>query len=137
MVAINVSLGSGADERASTGLIYMWPVVELKVGNFLALTDPKPYALSSEPLVWDVTPGAYYAVREVEPRGKTRVFKAPEQTTDYKDLVWLEESGAGGGIYVAEQFTWVLLSTDPLPPDAEPGQTYFETDTNVVGTIGA
>lgn len=45
-------------------------------------------------------------------------------------------TGAPGG-YVVQQATWILLSTDPLPPDAVAGQTYFELDTNVFGQIGA
>lgn len=136
MVAINVSLGSGADQRASTGKIAIRPVEEHKSGNFLALSAWVEYALSSEPLVWDLPAGQFYEVREIEPRGKRRVFEVPSGTTDYADLVFLEENG-GSGVYVIEPVNWVLLSTDPLPADALPGQTYFETDTNVVGMIGA
>lgn len=106
MVTVNVSLGSGADERASTGLVLMGPVAELAVdspsGRFLALEDPKPYALSSEAVTWEVTAGALYRVREVEPRGRTRVFQAPEVATDYADLVWLTEVPSSGGGYVIE-----------------------------------
>lgn len=101
MVAINVSLGSGADQRASTGKIAIRPVEEHKSGNFLALSAWVEYALSSEPLVWDLPAGQFYEVREIEPRGKRRVFEVPTATTDYADLVFLEENG-GSGVYVIE-----------------------------------
>lgn len=127
MVTINVSLGSGADERASTGLIKLRPVVELKVGNFLALAEWDDYSLGVEPVLWNLTEGALYEAREVVPRGKTRVFQAPLVTTDYKDLDWLTEVPSSGGGYVIEPT--VTEFTDATgEPDIDVGDYWIATN---------
>lgn len=102
MVAINVALGSGADTQATSGKVAIRPVVEHKVGEFLAVSSWEDYALDAEPVQWDLTAGQLYEVREIEPRGKRRVFQAPTETTNYADLVWLEEVPASDGGYMIE-----------------------------------
>jgi hypothetical protein len=102
MVAINVALGSGADTQAMTGKIAIRPVAEHKVGEFLALSAWDDHALSVEPIQWNLAAGQLYEVREIEPRGKRRVFQAPDATTNYADLVWLTEVPSSDGGYVIE-----------------------------------
>jgi hypothetical protein len=142
MVAINVALGYGADTQATTGLIKIRPLTELAVTKdgrrFLVVADWESRALSVELIALEVTPGEPYETDEVEPRGKRRVFIAPSVDTNYADLDFLEEVGpSGSGGYLVQQAAWVLLSTEDLPPDALPGQVYFETDTNIFGKVGA
>lgn len=127
MVAINVSLGSGADQRASTGKIAIRPVVEHKVGDFLALDAWADSALSSEPVVWNLAAGQLYEVREIEPRGKRRVFQAPDETTDYADLVWLTEVPASDGGYMIEP-TVTDYGGATGEPDLEPGDYWIPTN---------
>lgn len=127
MVAINVSLGSGADQRASTGKISIRPVAEHKVGNFLALGAWEDHALSSEPVVWNLTEGQLYEVREIEPRGKRRVFAAPAAATDYADLVWLTEVPGTDGGYVIEPEVFEYDSATG-EPDVEPGDYWIATN---------
>lgn len=106
MVTINVALGSGADTQATTGKIAIRPLAEHAVESgprrFLALAAWEDHALDTEPIEWDLTAGELYEVREIEPRGKTRVFQAPTETTNYADLVWLTEIPSSDGGYVVE-----------------------------------
>jgi hypothetical protein len=127
MVNINVSLGSGADERATSGKISVRPVAEMKVGNFLALSAWADYALGVEPTVWDLTAGALYQVREIEPRGKTRVFQAPASETDYADLTWLTEVPSSDGGYVIEP-TVTEFGDATGEPDLDVGDYWVATN---------
>lgn len=127
MVAINVSLGSGANERASEGKIAIRPVFEYKSGNFLALSAWVDYSLSPEPIVWELPAAQLYEVREIEPRGKRRVFQVPDATTDYADLVWLTEIPASDGGYVIEP-TVTQYDGATGEPDVEVGDYWIATN---------
>lgn len=127
MVAINVALGYGADTQATTGLIKIRPVAEIKVGVFLALSAWENCALNGEPIQWDLTAGQLYETDEFEPRGKRRVFQAPEVTTSYADLVWLTEVPASDGGYVIEP---IVTGFDDATgePDIDVGDYWIPTN---------
>lgn len=132
-VTLNVALLG----RAYVGKSILVSDVEARDdGSYWNTTEVAAVPMSNAPLA-TVELDRLIAYSYRLPDGSSSVRLTPDSSTaNFSDLeILLSVPGTPG--FVVEQATWVLLSNEPLPAAAVAGQTYFETDTNVFGQIGA
>jgi len=137
MAKCTVTLNVALLGRAYVGKSVVISDVEARDdGTYWTTTEAATKPLTNSPLATvDLDRTIAYAFQL--PDGSSSVRMIPNAATaDFSDLDILKSVPGSAG-FVVDQYTWVLLSTEPLSPLAVVGQTYFETDTNVFGQIGA
>lgn len=96
---VSVVLGSGADDRATSGKFAVRRVVSGADADQLNLAVWKEYVLGTEPTPIEVEVGVLYVSKEVVPAGgEARYWYGPVDATNYKDLEFIIPLPAAPGI---------------------------------------
>ncbi|MET0886295.1 MAG: hypothetical protein ABWX92_07575 [Mycetocola sp.] len=139
MAKCTVTLNVALLGRPYTGKsIRISDVVGRDDGTYWVTTELASIPLTNSPLATiELDQGAPYFFALPDGSTSIRRVRAGWAAANFTQLEVLQQSPAAPSTLVVEAFTHMLLSSEPLPTDAVAGQTYFETDTNIFGQIGA